>query len=101
MSPFVRPWPKRRCSMEQALLARGTRAPIISGMRDAPVIHIIDDDDSMRASIDSVLRSMALTTRAHSSVDAFLKSPRPDAPGCLILDVRLSGVSGLDFQAQL
>ena len=87
--------------MQQALLVRGMRNPITSGMSDAPVIHIIDDDDSMRASIDSLLRSVALTTRGHSSVDAFLKSPRPDAPGCLILDVRLPGVSGLDFQAQL
>lgn len=87
--------------MQQALLARGARNAIISGMSDAPVIHIIDDDDSMRSSIDSLLRSVALMTRAHSSVDAFLKSPRPDSPGCLILDVRLPGVSGLDFQAQL
>jgi FixJ family two-component response regulator len=87
--------------MQQALLVRGARTPTIRGMSDSPVIHIIDDDESMRASIDSLLRSVALATRAHSSVDAFLKSARPDAPGCLILDVRLPGVSGLDFQAQL
>jgi len=74
---------------------------IVSSMSDAPVIHIIDDDESMSAALGSLLRSVALATRLYSSVDAFLKAPRPDLPGCLILDVRLPGISGLEFQAQL
>jgi FixJ family two-component response regulator len=70
-------------------------------MSDAPVIHIIDDDESMSAALGSLLRSVALVSRLYSSVDAFLKAPRLDLPGCLILDVRLPGISGLEFQAQL
>jgi FixJ family two-component response regulator len=73
----------------------------VPGVNDAPLIHIIDDDESMRLALDTLLRSVALATRLHSSVDAFLKASRPDAPGCLILDIRLPGISGLDFQVQL
>jgi FixJ family two-component response regulator len=72
-----------------------------SGVEDAPVIHIIDDDESMRLALGTLLRSVALANRLHSSVAAFLKASRPDVPGCLILDVRLPGISGLDFQVQL
>jgi FixJ family two-component response regulator len=74
---------------------------IIARMAEPAVIHIIDDDESMRAVLDSLLRSVNFQTRAHASVDAFLAAKRPDAPGCLILDVRLPGMSGLDFQGQL
>jgi FixJ family two-component response regulator len=73
----------------------------VSGLDDAPVIHIIDDDESMRFALDTLLRSVALRTRLYSSVDAFLKASRPDVAGCLILDIRLPGISGLDFQVQL
>jgi FixJ family two-component response regulator len=70
-------------------------------MGEAAIIHIIDDDESMREVLASLLRSVDLAARTYSSVDAFLKAVPPDAPGCLILDVRLPGISGLDFQAQL
>jgi FixJ family two-component response regulator len=68
---------------------------------ETPIIHIVDDDESMREVLASLLRSVALSARAYASVDAFLQAPRADAPGCLILDVRLPGMSGLDFQARL
>jgi FixJ family two-component response regulator len=71
------------------------------GMNQAAIVHIIDDDESMRVSIDGLLRSMGLQTRAYVSVNGFLSAPRPDVAGCLVLDVRLPGTSGLDFQAQL
>jgi FixJ family two-component response regulator len=73
----------------------------VSNTNDSPVIHIIDDDESMRLALGTLLRSVDLATQLHSSVDAFLKASRPDVPGCLILDIRLPGVSGLDFQVQL
>ena len=70
-------------------------------MAETPVIHIVDDDESMREVLASLLRSVAFAARSYPSVDAFLQAPRVDAPGCLILDVRLPGMSGLDFQSRL
>lgn len=65
------------------------------------VVHIIDDDESLRAALASLLKSVGLTAIDYPTVQAFLDAPREDAPGCLILDVRLPGTSGLDFQEQL
>ncbi len=70
-------------------------------MGEARVVYIIDDDESMRAALDSLLRSIGHNTRVYASVSEFLSAQRPDAPGCLILDVRMPGISGLDFQGQL
>jgi FixJ family two-component response regulator len=89
-----------KSTREEAVVSSKTDRSV-SSLNDAPVIHIIDDDESMRLALGTLLRSVALAPRLHSSVDAFLKTSRPDAPGCLILDVRLPGISGLDFQVQL
>jgi FixJ family two-component response regulator len=82
-------------------LAVVARRAIVSPMREVAVVHIIDDDESMRAVLDSLLRSVGIDARAHASVDDFLTAKKPDAPGCLILDVRMPRINGLDFQAQL
>lgn len=65
------------------------------------VVHIIDDDESLRAALSSLLRSVGLIAIGYPTVQAFLDAPRQDAPGCLVLDVRLPGTSGLDFQERL
>ena len=70
-------------------------------MQEVAVIHVIDDDDSLRAALSSLFRSVGLQCVGHASVAAFLDAERADAPGCLVLDVRLPGVSGLDFQDRL
>ena len=87
--------------MYSASLASAKRRAIGQGVAETPIIHIVDDDESMREVLASLLRSVALSARVYASVDAFLQAPRADAPGCLILDVRISGMSGLDFQARL
>lgn len=70
-------------------------------MHSSPLVHILDDDDSMRLALSSLLRSVGLSTSLHDSVAAFLAADRPDVEGCLLLDIRLPGVSGLDLQGQL
>jgi FixJ family two-component response regulator len=71
-------------------------------MPDAkPTILIIDDDADLRASIERLLRSLGLEARLFASIPDFLASNLPDGPACLVLDVRLPGKSGLDFQREL
>jgi len=71
-------------------------------MADAkPTVLVVDDDPDLRASVGRVLRSLDLDTQLFASVADFLKSDPPDGPTCLVLDVRLPGQSGLDFQREL
>ena len=65
------------------------------------VVFVIDDDASLRESLSSLLRSIGLHVELFESAAQFLKSKPPDVPSCLVLDVRLPGLSGLDFQAEL
>jgi FixJ family two-component response regulator len=64
-------------------------------------IYIVDDDDTLRASLDSVLRSDGFCVKTFDSGTTFLETPLPDEPGCLVLDLRLPGITGLDLQEQL
>src|SRR5271165_168263 len=66
-----------------------------------PVVFIVDDDISLRDSLEDLLRSVGLGVRTFGSAQEFLQSNRPDAPSCLVLDVRLPGQSGLEFQRTL
>src|SRR5882724_5268462 len=71
-------------------------------MPDAkPTVVIIDDDPALRASTGRLLRSLGLDAQLFGSIADFLKSNPPDGPTCLVLDVRLPGQSGLDFQREL
>jgi len=65
------------------------------------VVFIVDDDASMRGALENLIGSVGLEVRAFSSPQEFLADQRPDAPGCLVLDVRLPGKSGLAFQEDL
>ena len=64
-------------------------------------MFVIDDDASVRESLASLFRSVGLQVKAFASATEFLQSRRPDCPSCLVLDVRLPGLSGLDFQTEL
>ena len=66
-----------------------------------PTVLVVDDDPQMRDSIGQLLRSLGVDTRLFASVSDFLKSDKPDGPTCLVLDVRLPGRSGLEFQRDL
>lgn len=65
------------------------------------MVYIVDDDPSIRAALDCLLRSVGLETRLYESVQHFTAAKRPIAAGCIVLDVRMPGQSGLDFQDQL
>jgi len=66
-----------------------------------PVVFVIDDDKLVRDSVTDLLRSVGLGAQSFGSAQEFLQSKRPDAPGCIVLDVRLPGASGLEFQRML
>jgi FixJ family two-component response regulator len=67
----------------------------------APTVFVIDDDAAMRAAIRALLKSVGLPSESYGTAEEFLRSKRPDGPSCLVLDVSLPGISGLDFQRQL
>jgi len=74
----------------------------VSGAADAKaVVFVVDDDASMRRSLDTLLRSVGLEVLLFPSAQEFMGTQRPDAPGCIVLDVRLPGISGLAFQQEL
>jgi RNA polymerase sigma factor (sigma-70 family) len=70
-------------------------------MSQAPVVFVVDDDPSVRSSLKFLMSSVGLQVESFDSTDALLQRKLPDAPSCLVLDVRLRGLSGLDFQREL
>ena len=66
-----------------------------------PVVYVIDDDASIRASIESLLRSVGHTVVTFDSTQSFLRFSRPEGPACVVLDVRMPGASGLELQREL
>src|SRR5713101_3659768 len=67
----------------------------------SPIVFVVDDDPSVGRAIKRLVESVGLQVAHFGSAQEFLRSTRPDAPSCLVLDVRLPGISGLDFQHQL
>src|ERR1700680_1632855 len=65
------------------------------------VVFVIDDDSSMRSALEDLVSTVGLEVRAFAAPQEFLQSKPPDVPGCLVLDVRLPGMSGLTFQKEL
>jgi FixJ family two-component response regulator len=67
----------------------------------APIVFVIDDDRMVREGLQSLIRSVGLRVETFASAQDFLSAKRPDAPACLVLDVRMPGLSGLDLQQKL
>src|SRR5580693_6670896 len=65
------------------------------------IVYVVDDDESVRDAIQSLIRSVGLYVEGFASAQDFLRSKRPDVPGCLVLDIRLPGFSGLQLQSKL
>ena len=68
---------------------------------EEPIVFVIDDDASMREALRGLLRSVGLQVEVFGSAHEFLESKLPDVASCLLLDIRLPRLSGLDFQAEL
>ncbi len=66
-----------------------------------PIVFVIDDDESVRRSLERLIRSVGLKVETHGSADTFLMECRPQGPACLVLDVRMPGLSGLELQGKL
>lgn len=81
--------------MNTALPPRGPATP------SPPLVVVVDDDPAVREALDSLLRSVNLQTRVLGSPAELLQASLPEVPGCIVLDVRLPGISGLDLQGQL
>jgi len=65
------------------------------------IVYVIDDESSIREAITSLIRSIGMRVETFGSAQEFMASSRPDAPACLVLDVRMPGLSGLDLQREL
>src|ERR1700733_4536232 len=70
-------------------------------MAENPVVYVVDDDEGIRKSLESLIRSVGLKVQTFESAQDFLAAKRQTGPGCLVLDVRLPGLSGLDLQSEL
>jgi len=73
----------------------------VAKSEDKPLVYVVDDDVSVREALDSLIRSVRLDVQTFGTTDEFLGFRRPDAPGCIILDIRLPGLNGLDFHREL
>src|SRR6266481_5294094 len=83
---------------EDPVIERSARQPATA---EQPIVFVVDDDESVREALRSLLRSVSLKVETFGSAADFLRSALPEVASCLVLDVRLPGVSGLDFQAEL
>jgi FixJ family two-component response regulator len=84
--------------MNMSALARIKDADVATN--EQAIVHVIDDDISITDALGLMLPSVGLDVRTYSSVQEFLDAKEHDGPGCIVLDVRLPGISGLDFQSR-
>ncbi|MBR1205056.1 MULTISPECIES: response regulator transcription factor [unclassified Bradyrhizobium] len=82
------------------VIGRAASPPALANAED-PTVFVVDDDVSVRDALSNLFRSVGLRTAAFGSAHEFLQHKLPDVPSCLILDIRLPRLSGLDFQAEL
>jgi FixJ family two-component response regulator len=86
---------------EGVLVTQRTPSKQIDALRETPIVLVVDDDQDVREALSSLFRSVGLDAKSFASTAELLQHKLPEAPCCIVLDIRLPGVSGLDFQTQL
>jgi FixJ family two-component response regulator len=84
---------------EGASQAMASRKPL--EVNDSAIVHVVDDDPSMCAALANLFDTVGLTTRTYGTAREFFNSELPGSPGCIVIDIRLPDINGLDFQTQL
>jgi FixJ family two-component response regulator len=93
---------RSRCiCAERVLLTQRTSSSQVGALSETPTVLVVDDDVSVREGLNSLFKSVGMDVKLFASAPEMLRQRLPDAPCCLVLDIRLPGVSGLDFQTQL
>ncbi len=69
--------------------------------KERAIVHIVDDDESMRRALENLFDSVGLGAQTYATAREFMAAPLADAPGCIVIDIRLPDINGLEFQAQL
>ena len=82
-------------------MSRRPTSPSKPAAGDGPIVYIVDDDESLRVALSNLLRSVGLRVQLFGSASELLQSNLAETASCLVLDIRLPGVSGLDFQSEL
>jgi FixJ family two-component response regulator len=82
-------------------MSRSPTPPSKPAAGDGPIVYIVDDDESLRVALSNLLRSVGLRVQLFGSASELLQSNLAETASCLVLDIRLPGVSGLDFQSEL
>ena len=83
------------------LMSERAKSPRETENADVPIVYVIDDDESMRRGLTNLFESVGLRVEAFGSAPELLQRKLPDVPSCVVLDIRLPGMSGLDFQTLL
>jgi FixJ family two-component response regulator len=87
--------------MERRVAAEQRSSGMNLGLNDKSIVHVVDDDASVRAALESLFGTVGLDTRTYGTAHDFLNSSLGDVPGCVIIDVRLPDMNGLEFQTRL
>jgi FixJ family two-component response regulator len=80
---------------------RGAAKSMLAVANERPLIHVVDDDASMRTALEGLFESVGLQTQTYATAEDFLKGRLLERPGCIVLDVRLPDMNGLEFQGRL
>src|SRR3954467_11490314 len=103
---MLRPIP--RCDAEfvqvcasKTVKVRGTIDRMQTATNEKPLVHVVDDDASVRGALEGLFDSVGLQTKSYATAKEFLTANLSDRPGCIVLDVRLPDMNGLEFQTRL
>src|SRR5215475_4715773 len=95
------PWSKGAPMLSSQAAGHPSATAMPFPTSDRAVVHVVDDDASMRVALGSLFESVGLETRTYASAGDFLAARRVDKPGCIVIDVRLPDMNGLDFHTRL